>query len=137
MVLVMIGYGINRDLERTALAVLLACCLLIQTIVTGLVIGASTEPASDLLSELSVICSSRAGGPDADQPSGQPSLPDKSCLAHCLGVIASGAPAAFHRLALPAYVSLTQVEVFATDQVVRDTLARSGLGARAPPSFVV
>ncbi len=137
MVLLMNGSGIKRDVERTALAVLLACCLLVQTIVAGLVTGASAAPASDLLSELSVICSSHAGGVDSDQPAGQPSLPDKSCLVHCLGAIASGTPAAYQGLALPGYVRLTQVEVFATDQMVRDTLARSGLGARAPPSVIV
>jgi len=131
------GSVIRDDLQRTALAVLLAFCLLVQTIVAGLVTGASAAPAADLLSELSVICSSHSGGVDTDQPFGQPSLPDKSCLAHCLGAIASGAPAAFQGLALPGFVRLTQAEVFAPDQLARDTLARSGLGARAPPSINV
>ena len=124
----------RRVFRNTALSVCLCCCLLIQVLVGGLSAGASPAPADDPVSLLAAaICLSQQGSATPADLSG--GLPDRraSCLAHCLGALASGRIAAFAHIDAPADVALADV-VAPPDPAVAPQALIDGRGARAPPS---
>lgn len=124
----------RRVFRNTAFSVCLCCCLLIQVLIGGFSAGANAAPADDPVSLLAAaICLSQPGGVAPPDLPGRLVDRHASCLAHCLGALASGRVADFAQFEAPADVALADV-VAPPDPAVTPLALIEGRGARAPPS---
>ena len=140
MVTVMRRWVFREKWLQTAIAVMLAFCLVVQTLAVGTVSAATDAIPADILIAIDgSICSQQQTDQsnDTHHPADLPSHRDKACLQHCSGVFGASAPESFHNLSLPSYFVLVSFRPGATRDSLPPKVVYSGHGARAPPGFII
>lgn len=128
--------ALRDGFQRSAFAVTLALCLLVQTLIAGVFLGQQAAASLDVLADYGIVlCTSHDGSSPTDSSTGHPASHENACLSHCVAAAGTGTTQPFNNVAQPKAIAIAVAErVPLADQITEIRIA-SGAGARAPPSL--